>query len=299
MVEQFTGAFLELKLRAQSLGKTGTMRPHHFASIAIAATLFAGCSGGAPEDKAKTTDPSTPAKTTSNPAGENPTKTEEAAVKVEIIDTKVGTGPAAANGDLLTMLYRGTFEDGKQFDANIGKEDDTLAVVLGNGEVIKGWEDGLQGMKVGGKRTLKIPYQLAYGAEGRPPAIPAKANLNFDVELVHLVKKGEGAIYDKKVLKPGRGPLAKKGDMISIRYQGKLINNKVFDDQSQKAFTLKVGNGDVVPGLDAALEGTQVGGQYEIVLPPEIAFGAGGNPMSQVKPNTVVKFVVDVVSVKP
>ena len=81
--------------------------------------------------------------------------------------------------------YVGMLQDGTEFD-NSYKRGEPIPLTLGAGSVIKGWEEGLLGMKVGEKRQLIIPPDLAYGADGRPPTIPANSTLVFDVELVGL-----------------------------------------------------------------------------------------------------------------
>jgi len=97
-------------------------------------------------------------------------------------DVVVGTGAPATPGKQYTVHYTGWLTDGTQFDSSIGKK--PLEFVQGKRQLIAGWETGFEGMKVGGKRRLFIPYQLAYGELGRPPRIPAKAELIFDVELL-------------------------------------------------------------------------------------------------------------------
>lgn len=77
------------------------------------------------------------------------------------------------------MKYRGTLEDGTEFDAA-----SKFAFTLGAGEVIKGWDEGIEGMRVGGERRLTIPPKLGYGKRGSPPEIPPDATLVFDVELL-------------------------------------------------------------------------------------------------------------------
>jgi FKBP-type peptidyl-prolyl cis-trans isomerase len=98
-------------------------------------------------------------------------------------DIKVGTGPAAETGKTVDMEYTGWLTSGKKFDSNAGSGH-PFTLHLGAGEVIKGWDEGIVGMKVGGKRQLKIPPQLAYGEQGYPGAIPANATLIFDVKLL-------------------------------------------------------------------------------------------------------------------
>ncbi len=104
---------------------------------------------------------------------------------VQSEDVAVGTGDAAASGDHVTVHYVGTLTDGTVFDSS-RKRSRPFDFVLGRGQVIKGWDQGVVGMKVGGRRKLVIPPSLAYGARGQPPTIPADSTLTFDVELLAL-----------------------------------------------------------------------------------------------------------------
>jgi len=99
-------------------------------------------------------------------------------------DIRVGNGEAAKEGSHVRVHYTGWLTNGKKFDSSVdaGKPFD---FTIGNGEVIKGWEEGVAGMKVGGKRQLRIPAALGYGAEGTPGGpIPPNATLIFDVQLL-------------------------------------------------------------------------------------------------------------------
>lgn len=100
-------------------------------------------------------------------------------------DLKVGTGKEAKAGDRVTVHYRGTLTDGTKFDASYDRGD-PFQFTLGAGEVIKGWDQGVAGMKEGGKRKLVIPGDLAYGPQGSPPTIPPNATLVFEVELLKV-----------------------------------------------------------------------------------------------------------------
>src|SRR5205085_10622386 len=105
-----------------------------------------------------------------------------------VIDVlNVGSGPAASEGDAVTIDYRGTLADGKEFDSSKGKAPITLT--LGAKQVIPGWEEGVLGLRRGGKRKLTIPAAMAYGAKGIEKVIPPNATLTFEVELLYLVKK--------------------------------------------------------------------------------------------------------------
>jgi peptidylprolyl isomerase len=99
-------------------------------------------------------------------------------------DIKVGSGALAVPGKFFSILYTGYLADGTVFDASSKHGGDPIVIQYGKHNVIPGWDTGLDGMHVGGKRRLYIPYELAYGANGQPPSIPAKAELIFDVELV-------------------------------------------------------------------------------------------------------------------
>lgn len=100
-------------------------------------------------------------------------------------DIKVGTGAEAKSGDVVTVHYRGTLTNGKQFDASYDRGE-PFTFHLGAGSVIQGWDEGVQGMKVGGKRQLIIPSEMGYGAQGAGADIPPNATLVFEVELLKV-----------------------------------------------------------------------------------------------------------------
>ncbi len=102
-----------------------------------------------------------------------------------------GKGPAAKEGDKVRVHYVGTLSDGKQFDSSRERKQ-PFEFVLGKGMVIKGWDEGVVGMKVGEKRKLVIPPSLAYGARGRP-GIPPNSALTFEVELLAINPKEPAA----------------------------------------------------------------------------------------------------------
>ena len=167
----------------------------------VAAVLLAGCgSGGSStitvgnENKAdnaliKSGSPSstTPKTPTSGPLSKAPAVTPPtgaAPSKLVTNDLIVGTGPEAKAGKSVTVNYVGVlFHGGKQFDAS-WKRNEPFTFTLGQGAVIKGWDQGVPGMKVGGRRELVIPAALAYGAKGSPPAIPPNAPLVFVIDLL-------------------------------------------------------------------------------------------------------------------
>jgi FKBP-type peptidyl-prolyl cis-trans isomerase FkpA len=120
-----------------------------------------------------------------------PEKLATAPSKLEIIDTKMGNGKEAIAGSTVTVHYSGWLFDNKAdknhgtlFDSSVGKT--PFSFPLGAKRVIKGWDAGVAGMKIGGKRTLIIPAELAYGERGAGNVIPPNAPLVFDVELLEV-----------------------------------------------------------------------------------------------------------------
>jgi uncharacterized damage-inducible protein DinB len=162
------------------------------------------------------------------------------------IDTRTGDGAAAAPGKQFTVHYTGWLRDGTQFDSSAGR--DPLKFVQGRRQVIPGWDVGFEGMKVGGKRRLFIPYQLAYGELGRGK-IPPKAELVFDVELLdvkdapstggpagelllpfdelekHVMALAKAVPEDKYGWRPGKGVRSFQEVFLHIAYGNRLLLN--------------------------------------------------------------------------
>jgi len=104
---------------------------------------------------------------------------------LQYIDTVVGGGASPKRGKRVTVHYTGTLENGQKFDSSRDR-DQPFTFVIGRGKVIRGWDEGVMGMRVGGRRQLIIPPELGYGERGVPGVIPPDATLLFDVELIEV-----------------------------------------------------------------------------------------------------------------
>jgi len=128
-------------------------------------------------------------KAAAKPATGGPTKVTGAPTKtasgLEYWDIKAGTGAVAQSGQHVKVEYTGWLTNGKKFDSSVGTGR-PFEFMLGAGQVIKGWDEGISGMKVGGKRQLRIPPDLAYGAQGFSTVIPPSSTLIFDVKLLDV-----------------------------------------------------------------------------------------------------------------
>jgi peptidylprolyl isomerase len=162
-------------------------------ALAVAVTGCQQPQGGASATSGTTSSTSTTSTSTSTTSTTQTTATSDGAASKEItmpnglkyVDLKVGDGAIAESGQSATVHYTGWLTDGTKFDSSLdaGKP---FTFRLGAGQVIRGWDEGVKGMRVGGKRKLTIPPDLGYGARGAGGVIPPNATLVFDVELLEL-----------------------------------------------------------------------------------------------------------------
>ena len=117
-------------------------------------------------------------------------KTQILASGLRITDIEIGSGPEAVAGQTVVVHYRGTLENGQQFDASYDRGK-PFTFPLGRGQVIKGWDEGVQGMKVGGKRKLWVPSELAYGERQIGEIIPPNSDLTFEIELLEVLTRDD------------------------------------------------------------------------------------------------------------
>ena len=222
-----------------------------------------------------------------------------------------GDGPKPEIGQLVQVHYTGTLADGTIFDSSIDNEPYTFK--LGQGQVIAGWDEGIAMLNEGGKATLIIPPQLAYGATGAGGVIPPNATLIFDVELLEIsegstvapieVDESDFAESDSGLkfhdLESGDGDSPEEGSTVSVHYTGWLTDGTKFDSSYDRGapITFVLGQGQVIAGWDEGISTMQVGGKRQLMIPPELAYAEAGYG-SIIPPNSTLIFEVELVEVQ-
>ncbi len=242
------------------------------------------------------------------------TKVTDSGLKIE--DIVAGTGAVAGNGSEVKVHYTGYLTNGAVFDSSIPRNR-PFTVKLGQGRVIKGWDEGLQGMRAGGKRRLTIPAALAYGERGKGK-IPANATLVFTIDMVGIaaplpdpqpltIFEGTPISTDKRAnglelidFKLGTGAVANKGDTVQVHYHGTLTADGTEFDSSYKRkrpIEFRLGVGRVIKGWDEGLVGMRVGGVRTLKIPA--ALGYGERARGKIPANADLTFNVELMSVTP
>jgi peptidylprolyl isomerase len=234
-----------------------------------------------------------------------------------ITDLTEGTGTAAADGDTLAVHYVGVRSaDGAEFD-NSYDRGKALPLTLGSGRVIKGWEQGLVGVKQGGRRQLDIPADLAYGdapPESGAGVIKAGDTLTFVIDVAAIIPKPDPANAPEVSIPPtpnqteqtftdlivGEGAGIEPGQTVALHLlafsaaDGKQLDSS-WDTGSPLTFV--PGSGELPPGLEKAVEGMKVGGRRQVDIPFADAFGEAGNEGLGLPASTDLIMVLDLVAV--
>lgn len=214
---------------------------------------------------------------------------------LKYIQIKKGKGISIQKNHKVSINYTGYFLDGKIFDSSVGKESTKpFDFVVGRGFVIKGWDLGLVGRQRGELGKLIIPYELAYGKEGRVPSIPAEADLIFDIEILDLkvlpvptpylgvghdtLQTVSGLRY-YKIKKNDALPVS-DGKTVVIDYSGYLTNGDLFDSSVERGDSLVVpiGKMKLIPGFTEALKLMREGEKMRAFIPYQLAYGEKGIP---------------------
>jgi len=235
-----------------------------------------------------------------------------APTKLVITDITDGTGAGAAAGDQLAVHYVGVLSsDGTRFDGNFGSS--PFSFTLGKSQVIKGWDEGLVGMKAGGMRQLDIPADLAYGDSGSGDIIKPGAALSFVVEMVGIIPATNPADEPKltiagaaasstlqsKDLVEGKGKVIAAGDTVAVHivaYRGDT-GEKITSTWPEGApVSLTLEEGGSLPGIIKGVPGMKVGGRRQMTIPFADAFGADGNSEMKLPAKTDLVLVVDLIA---
>ena len=299
-------------------------RFHNRRSIFLVLALLAGgatlvsCGGSSPSSDTAlaTADTSTggATQTTVSAQTKEPKVTlpKVAPTKLVITDITEGAGVGAAAGDLLAVHYVGVLSsDGTRFDGNFGSS--PFSFTLGKSQVIKGWDEGLVGLKTGGVRQLDIPAALAYGDAGSGAVIKPGAALSFVVEMVGIIPATNPADEPKitiagaaptatlqsKDLIVGKGAAIAAGATVALHivaYRGDT-GEKITSTWPEGApVSLTLEEGGSLPGIIKGVPGMKVGGRRQMTIPFADAFGADGNTEMKLPAKTDLVLVVDLIA---
>jgi peptidylprolyl isomerase len=228
--------------------------------------------------------------------------------------TQTGTGTTPSKGQKVTVHYRGTLLDGKEFDASYARNR-PFSFAIGTGQVIKGWDEGIALLPAGSKATLLIPSTLGYGKRGAGGMIPPSAVLRFDIEVLDV--PSEKRIIDDYakanqlqlnstpsglqyiITRKGSGALPKKGQTIAVHYRGTLLDGKEFDSSYSRNTPIEfsLGMGQVIRGWDEGLALLPVGSKAIFIIPSELGYGSRGAG-ADIPPDAVLRFDVELVAIK-
>lgn len=220
--------------------------------------------------------------------------------EIEIVDVLVvedlvvGTGAECKRGGAVVAHYRGTFKSsGQEFDSSYSRGAPIPFALTG---VIRGWAEGVPGMRVGGKRKLIVPSFMAYGDAGRPPKIPAKSDLVFEIELVNVLEVVDERVGDgAEVPVPTRGMPA---PTVKVNYRGTLKEGgKEFDSSYKRNEPISFGLDGVIKGWTWGIPGMKVGGKRKLIIPWQMAYGEQGSP-PDIGPKADLVFEVELLDVK-
>ncbi len=242
------------------------------------------------------------------------------------VDDIVGEGREVKDGDLVVIHFvawtlgdsaniygdwqndstKNSFRIASSYETN-----QTLKYVVGSKQFVKGSDEGFIGMKSGGKRTIIIPSELAYGDQGMGP-IPPKASLKLFVEVLEVKDPIVAKMWDVDpklfketksglkyaIIEEGTGPEADSGKIVAVHYSGFLTDGRKFDSSVERdePLTIMLGRRQVIPGWEEGIDLLRQGSKAQFVIPPQI--GYGDRDLGIIPPNSTLIFDVEIVEVK-
>lgn len=234
--------------------------------------------------------------------------------EAEVNILQEGDGAVAAVGDLVTLNYTVSLEDGTVIDSS-DQAGQPVQFLLGEGMVLPAIDEGVQQIAEGGIVQIIIPPALAYGEQGVPGVIPPNSTLTFEMELLEVsdppppppespteVSEADLTTTDSglqyAVLADGDGNVAAGGDTVSVHYTGWLEDGTQFDSSLSRGvpFEFVLGAGQVIPGWDEGVAGMAVGESRQLIIPSELAYGEAGSG-GVIPPNATLIFEVELLDV--
>ncbi|KAI9539602.1 Peptidyl-prolyl cis-trans isomerase fkbp10 [Dissostichus eleginoides] len=198
-------------------------------------------------------------------------------VDIRSFGKPAGCKRTTKTSDFIRYHYNGTLLSGAAFDSSYARNS-TYDAYLGQGDLIKGMDEGLLGMCVGERRIIIVPPFLAYGETGHGTSVPPQATLVFEVLLVDVFNPKDDLIFVVKEVPEGCTRRTVSGDYIRYHYNGSFQDGTAFDSSYKRNSTYNtyIGKRYVIPGMDKALHGLCIGEKRRITIPPHMAYGEEG-----------------------
>lgn len=235
--------------------------------------------------------------------------TTDSGLKYKI--TEKGDGEKAKVGQRVQVHYTGKLEDGTKFDSSYDRNE-PLTFPLGEGRVIKGWDEGIALLQVGDKATLIIPPELGYGSRNIGN-IPANSTLIFDLELIAILPEIKIEKFDVSgkteietdsglkfiLVKEGAGKKAAAGNTVTVHYTGYLKDGSSFDSSLKRdqPFSFVLGMGKVIKGWDEGVAMMKEGDRARLIIPYDLAYGEKGFP-GTIPPKAELTFDIELLKVE-